>query len=531
LTKRSTIAIIFFIVTFFLFAIEPLTQQTQSPKLPRPIFISDSGRYFDFVIIAFRVAEPDIIIRYSIDNSPVDENSLVYSSPFTKKIDTIIRAKAYKDGFEPSDEIIQEFIIQNVPQISKTVYTDGYIHLSWFPSRSIANTEWVPKYYEDIEYEQPMDPIPVFEERLVFPGNKVNQRLNINDPDNYNLNNNIKYDVFIASSDSSTISLDSLSFYKANATALTENTFSIPATEPGFYYIFVQAVCELIKETNLSNTSEIHMFNLQQVNDFTITPPPGLYYDVTRVSLSHPFAKIYYTLDGNPPDETAKVFTTPIILNKKTTTNIMYRGYADGYVPSEVMDAQYRITDTVTPPIFSHHSGLYAQPFYLSLFCDIENALIFYTLDGSDPYRYSQIYVNPILIDRTMTVKAEATLSTWKRSGVYTVDFEIYNPNLISPQASNETRLLKAQPNPFETYINISFIMQNDGYVEMMVYNLLGQKVVTLISTMQKRGEHAVSWDGKNTYGESVSSGVYFCHFKTGDYFEVVKIIYSGSGT
>jgi len=283
-------------------------------------------------------------------------------------------------------------------------------------------------------------------------------------------------------------------------------------------------------EASLADTSQIYITETKQVDDLTIIPEPGLYYDAIKVQLSHPFAKIYYTTDGSTPDTSARLYTAPIQLNKQTVTLLKFRAYADGFLPSEVYSAQYRITDTVSLPHFSHPSGLYHQPFYLSLYCDVENSLIFYTTDGSEPTRNSQIYVSPILIDRTITVKAEGTLHHWRRSGVITEQYGIISndqsQNLLSQ--IYETRLLKAQQHPTEPKTHISFTLKNDSHVEVMIYNLLEQKVITLISAILKSGEHIISWDGKNSFGEPVSSGVYFCYFKTGDYFEVMKIIFSG---
>jgi len=505
------------------------TIDSDVPILSRPIFISRGGTYFDYVTVAFRVAEPDITIRYTMDGSPPDENSAIYTAPFQIKIDATVMARAYKPGLIPSEPITQDFILQNVPQVVTVGYYEDYLSIAWHPIKSIVNYEWVQNNMEDIEKIAPTKPINVYAKRLVIAGNMVNQRLAVNDPDHYILNSNIKYDVYLAKVDGEHTPPDKAHFQKMTERAIPDTTFSIQISEAGFYQTYIQAVCELILETNLTNSSQIYTTEVKQVENVTITPMPGLYYDTTRVHLSCPNAKIYFTLDGSTPDITSRLYTAPILLNKHTVTDIKYRAYSDGFLPSDVYTSQYRITDTVTLPHFSHPSGLYHQPFYLTLYCDVDNSLIFYTTDGSEPSRNSQIYVNPLLIDRTMTIKAEGTLHHWKRSGVLTAEYEIMSSSqLANPLATYETRLLKAQQHPTEPRTNISFILKNETHVEVMIYNLLEQKVVTLISSILKRGEHIISWDGKNSYGEQVASGVYFCYFKTSDYFEVMKIVYSG---
>jgi flagellar hook assembly protein FlgD len=43
------------------------------------------------------------------------------------------------------------------------------------------------------------------------------------------------------------------------------------------------------------------------------------------------------------------------------------------------------------------------------------------------------------------------------------------------------------------------------------VYNLLGQKVRTLVDEYQRSGLYSANWDGRNDQGNAVSSGIYFC--------------------
>jgi len=529
LTKNLTVYIIFTLLVLCLCAVDALpidsssSYDSDAPRLSRPTFIFDGGTYFDYVTIDFQLPEPDVCIRYTTDGSTPDENSPVFITPFRLKTNATISARAYKQGWLPSDTTSQYFSLQNVPQIDSISFQENSLNITWQPIKDIINYEWILNNIDDIESQDPSEPINVYEKRLVSPGNKVIQRMTIIDPDIDLLKKNIRYTIYIASDTSNT------DFQSAH-TAVTPFMTSIPITEPGFYQIYIQASCELISETNLTNSSQIHTIEIKQVSDVTITPEPGLYYDTLRVQLSHPTADIYYTTDGSTPDDTSRRYTAPILLNKHTLTDIKYRAYIDGYLPSDIFTARFHITDTVSKPNFSHPSGLYNQPFYLTLYCDVENSLIFYTTDGSEPSRNSQIYVTPLLIDRTMTIKAEGTLHYWKRSGVVTEEYGILTNNQNSNTPSNvfETRLLKAQLHPTELITNISFILKNDSYVEVMIYNLLEQKVVTLISTILKRGEHNISWDGKNSFGEPVSSGVYFCYFKTGDHFEVMKIIHPG---
>ena len=65
-------------------------------------------------------------------------------------------------------------------------------------------------------------------------------------------------------------------------------------------------------------------------------------------------------------------------------------------------------------------------------------------------------------------------------------------------------------PNPFNPETKISFHLPRTAWVELSVYNLLGQRVNTLVEGVLSPGEHIVSWDGRDFQGNNQSSGVYF---------------------
>jgi flagellar hook assembly protein FlgD len=59
--------------------------------------------------------------------------------------------------------------------------------------------------------------------------------------------------------------------------------------------------------------------------------------------------------------------------------------------------------------------------------------------------------------------------------------------------------------------------------VELSVYNLLRQKVATLVSGKQKAGYHQVKWDASQPAG--IASGIYLYRLEAGDFVETKKMI------
>ncbi len=73
-----------------------------------------------------------------------------------------------------------------------------------------------------------------------------------------------------------------------------------------------------------------------------------------------------------------------------------------------------------------------------------------------------------------------------------------------------EFGLSQNYPNPFNPTTNIKYALPVDSRVTMEIYNVLGQRVRTLLSDVQPAGYHIAEWNGKNDAGQQLSSGMYF---------------------
>ena len=77
-------------------------------------------------------------------------------------------------------------------------------------------------------------------------------------------------------------------------------------------------------------------------------------------------------------------------------------------------------------------------------------------------------------------------------------------------EISNEYELVASNfPNPFNPETTISFFLPTDENVTIEIFNIRGQKINTLAMDNMIAGHHSVVWNGTNTIGDSVSSGVY----------------------
>jgi hypothetical protein len=88
-----------------------------------------------------------------------------------------------------------------------------------------------------------------------------------------------------------------------------------------------------------------------------------------------------------------------------------------------------------------------------------------------------------------------------------------------------QTMLEANYPNPFNPRTSINFSLATPGTVKLEVFNILGQKIRTLVDGHMEPGIHTISWDSKDESGASVASGAYFYKLTTDDYSSTKKML------
>jgi hypothetical protein len=111
----------------------------------------------------------------------------------------------------------------------------------------------------------------------------------------------------------------------------------------------------------------------------------------------------------------------------------------------------------------------------------------------------------------------------WKSSpftGINSVDLAFtYRDNIY--QIGQDYQLFHNYPNPFNATTRISFYLPEPVQVTLDVYNILGQKIETVVNQPMTKGAHEI-----NFTLDSNASGLYFYRIKAGDFTAVKKMIY-----
>lgn len=98
----------------------------------------------------------------------------------------------------------------------------------------------------------------------------------------------------------------------------------------------------------------------------------------------------------------------------------------------------------------------------------------------------------------------------------------VSNDDATTPTAPLQ---LSVQPNPFRNSVSILYNVPKTGVVKLEIYNLKGQKIAALVNDKKAQGSYTVVWDGTDSAGKPVPSGVYICNISSSGESETAKLL------
>jgi hypothetical protein len=110
---------------------------------------------------------------------------------------------------------------------------------------------------------------------------------------------------------------------------------------------------------------------------------------------------------------------------------------------------------------------------------------------NSEEYRYSLLIGNKKFIDTLNAVKVPTTYSVSQN-----------------------------YPNPFNPTTTIEYTLPQQSYVNMIIYDIMGREVATMVDGLKNAGRYSVVWNAAR-----YASGVYFCKIMMGDYRSIKKLL------
>ena len=95
-----------------------------------------------------------------------------------------------------------------------------------------------------------------------------------------------------------------------------------------------------------------------------------------------------------------------------------------------------------------------------------------------------------------------------------------YEEQELVVENQESTIQVDAYPNPFNSQTTIQFGLQDDGYVRLEIFNVLGQEVANLVDGDLKAGSHRYSWNATDA-----ASGIYFYRLEMNGQMQQNKLI------
>ena len=87
------------------------------------------------------------------------------------------------------------------------------------------------------------------------------------------------------------------------------------------------------------------------------------------------------------------------------------------------------------------------------------------------------------------------------------------------------SKLYDNYPNPFNPITFFNYDLSKDGFVNITIYDMLGNVVDNLVNTYQYAGYKSINWDATNHKGYRVSAGIYLYSIEAGDFIKTKKMI------
>jgi alpha-tubulin suppressor-like RCC1 family protein len=329
--------------------------ESEPTTVAAPVFSPGGGLYTSAQEVILSSSTPESEIYYTTDGSqPTPSSALLYTAPITIETETLLTARAYRDGWTPSDTVTATYQFNYGTLTPPSITPNGGTFIS------------------------------SIEVGLSAAAGAIRFTVDGSDP--------------------------------TPASTLYLGPFTLTATTT------LKAAAFAPDWTPSAPAEAVFVI---QVARPTFEPDGGFFTSEQAVTLDCDTsgARIHYTTNGDDPtDADPSVAPGESILVAEPLT-LKARAYAPETTPSDVVQTSFEFgvaTPTMRPP-----GGVYWRPTTVVLATTTPGAEIRFTTDGSDPDAGSPLYIGPLLVDASVTVKARAYRSGFTdsdlRSETYTI--------------------------------------------------------------------------------------------------------------
>ena len=140
----------------------------------------------------------------------------------------------------------------------------------------------------------------------------------------------------------------------------------------------------------------------------------------------------------------------------------------------------------------------------------------------AEKYDFERLPIQIVFNSRKPTIEVEMSMRSINTDLIE--DFRA-NKSLTIANIPDEYALFYNYPNPFNPSTMIEYALPQDSKVHLVIYDILGRHVKTLVRQTQAPGYKSVRWNGRNDMGQQVSAGMYFYRIQAGSFSKVQKMV------
>ncbi|MCF7842314.1 MAG: T9SS type A sorting domain-containing protein, partial [Lentisphaeria bacterium] len=116
--------------------------------------------------------------------------------------------------------------------------------------------------------------------------------------------------------------------------------------------------------------------------------------------------------------------------------------------------------------------------------------------------------------------------TTWAENAPFTLTIDASTVSIDNMQIPEVYALHQNYPNPFNPTTTIQYDLPEATDVTLVVYNMLGQRVATLVNGQQSAGYYTIQWRGLTDTGTPIASGIYLYRIQAGKFSKTLKMMY-----
>ena len=149
---------------------------------------------------------------------------------------------------------------------------------------------------------------------------------------------------------------------------------------------------------------------------------------------------------------------------------------------------------------------------------------LYFTYNSADSVHFDSSGIAYTTVDphRNRIYSTVAHFSTLSAKGK---ENSVITSDKNAEEVPNNFELYQNYPNPFNPSTTIKYYLPQTVKVKIVVYDILGKEVATLINEEQTAGFKSIIWNGMNSNGRLVSSGIYFYQLQAKDLVQTRKMM------